>query len=182
MPWGGVVWVTHDAHVRYGFLVLGRTGALPSLAVMLRGRQIHELDGVDHHRLGFGIVRQAFRVAIYVILQTVQAGKHLEHRPSASQTRRAGDFAHSPWEGRGLGPSSTPYNCPGRGGLRIAMGNRSSPPDVRCTCAPSQVITTREVVGVGLTLWTPLRLSDGRRTMTSRDGLCLFKKILRALT
>lgn len=70
--------VTHDAHVGHGFLVLGRGGALPSLAVVLWSRQIHELNGIDHRRLGFGVVRNALRVGIHVIIQIVQAGEHLE--------------------------------------------------------------------------------------------------------
>lgn len=89
---GGQARATYDAHVGYGFLVLRRSGTLPPLAVVLRGRQIHKLDGVDHRRLGFGVVRNVLRVGVYIILQTVQAGKHLEHQLSASQARRVGDM------------------------------------------------------------------------------------------
>ena len=60
----GGIGVTHDAHVRYGFLVLRGGGAPPSLAVMLRGRQVHELDGIDHCRLRFGVVRYGLWIGV----------------------------------------------------------------------------------------------------------------------
>lgn len=151
---------THDAHVGHGFLVLRGGRSLPSLAVVLRGRQVHELDGIDHRRLGFGVVRHALRVGVQVVFQTVEAGKNLES--TTRQHPRPGgerDRAHSPWEGKGLGRSNTPYNRPGRGCWRIATGSYSSRRDAICTCAaPSQVITMKKVRGMGWRLGDPSRL------------------------
>lgn len=56
--------VTHDAHVGHGFLILGGGGTPLSPAVVFRGGQIHELDRIDHRRLGFGVLWHALGVGV----------------------------------------------------------------------------------------------------------------------
>ena len=86
-----------------------------------------------------------------------------------------GDLAHSPSEGKGLGPLNIPYSCPGRGRLRIAMGNYSTPRDVICTCAPSQVITMKKVgVSWAEVLESEQALLAGERLLLGR--LCLYAR------